>query len=191
MNLPKQIKKFREEKGLSQEDLAKKIYVSKQLVENWEGEISYPDLNNLLLLSVLFDASLDELLNGDLKTMKEKVNNKDVKNWAIIMIFFYFLSLIVGIPLIFIIGNLGWVIVVLSFAISFVAGLKVGDINRKLELNTYKKILDFVENGELTKDKSVRDYKSYWKDNLLKYVAGGTFGGLIGIVLVVLIKFFV
>ncbi|MRC99867.1 helix-turn-helix domain-containing protein, partial [Bacillus thuringiensis] len=57
MNLSKQIKKYRDREGFSQEDLAEKIYVSRQTISNWENERSYPDIHNLLFLSVLFDVS--------------------------------------------------------------------------------------------------------------------------------------
>ena len=71
MNLSKQIKKLREEAGYSQEELSEKIYVSRQTISNWENERSYPDIHNLLLLSVLFNVTLDELVKGDVETMKK------------------------------------------------------------------------------------------------------------------------
>ncbi|MGQ4225448.1 helix-turn-helix transcriptional regulator [Enterococcus mundtii] len=40
--------------------ISRKLYVSRQTISNWENERSYPDIHNLLLLSVLFDVSLDE-----------------------------------------------------------------------------------------------------------------------------------
>nr|WP_257152008.1 helix-turn-helix transcriptional regulator [Bacillus toyonensis] len=58
MNLSKQIKKYRDREGFSQEDLAEKIYVSRQTISNWENERSYPDIHNLLLLSVFFSMFL-------------------------------------------------------------------------------------------------------------------------------------
>lgn len=74
MNLSKQIKKLREEAGYSQEELSEKIYVSRQTISNWENERSYPDIHNLLLLSVLFNVTLDELVKGDVETMKKVIN---------------------------------------------------------------------------------------------------------------------
>jgi transcriptional regulator with XRE-family HTH domain len=65
MNLSKQIKRLREEARFSQEELSEKIYVSRQTISNWENERSYPDIHNLLLLSVLFDVTLDELVKGE------------------------------------------------------------------------------------------------------------------------------
>nr|MBT3133248.1 helix-turn-helix domain-containing protein [Streptococcus vestibularis] len=73
MNLSKQIKKYRDREGFSQEDLAEKIYVSRQTISNWENKRSYPDIHNLLLLSVLFDVSLDDLVKGDVEMMKNNL----------------------------------------------------------------------------------------------------------------------
>ena len=44
MELSKQIKKYRTETNLSQEELADKIYVSRQTISNWENEKNYPDI---------------------------------------------------------------------------------------------------------------------------------------------------
>lgn len=50
MNLGTQIKYFRQRDYLSQEDLAEKLYVSRQTISNWENDKSYPDVHNLLML---------------------------------------------------------------------------------------------------------------------------------------------
>ena len=51
MELGNQIKKYRSEIQISQEQLADRIYVSRQTISNWENEKSYPDVNSLILLS--------------------------------------------------------------------------------------------------------------------------------------------
>ena len=51
MELGKQIKKHRQEVQLSQEELAERVYVSRQTISNWENDKSYPDVNSLVLLS--------------------------------------------------------------------------------------------------------------------------------------------
>lgn len=53
MNISNRIKKFRERDGYSQEFLAEKMYVSRQTISNWENNKSYPDIHNLLLLSLI------------------------------------------------------------------------------------------------------------------------------------------
>ena len=71
MELSIQIKKYRTELHLSQEELAEKVYVTRQTISNWENEKSYPDIHSLLLLSSLFNVSLDQLIKGDIEKMKE------------------------------------------------------------------------------------------------------------------------
>lgn len=51
MELGNQIRKYRAERGLSQEELAEKVFVSRQTVSNWENDKNYPDIHSLLLLS--------------------------------------------------------------------------------------------------------------------------------------------
>lgn len=63
MELGKQIKKHRQEVQLSQEKLADRVYVSRQTISNWENDKSYPDVNSLVLLSEIFQISLDNLIN--------------------------------------------------------------------------------------------------------------------------------
>ena len=71
MELGNQIKKYRSELQISQEQLADRIYVSRQTISNWENEKSYPDVNSLVLLSEVFQTSIDNLIKGDIEIMKE------------------------------------------------------------------------------------------------------------------------
>ena len=66
MELGKQIKKYRQESQLSQEELANRVYVSRQTISNWENDKSYPDVTSLVLLSEVFQISLDKLIKGGL-----------------------------------------------------------------------------------------------------------------------------
>ena len=81
MELNAQIKKYRTEMNLSQDELAEKIYVTRQTISNWETGKSYPDIHSLLLLSSLFNVSLDQLIKGDIETMKEMINEQEVKKF--------------------------------------------------------------------------------------------------------------
>lgn len=81
MELSIQIKKYRTELHLSQEELAEKVYVTRQTISNWENEKSYPDIHSLLLLSSLFNASLDQLIKGDIEKMKEIISEQEIKKF--------------------------------------------------------------------------------------------------------------
>ena len=67
MELGNQIKQHRNRMGLSQEELADRVYVSRQTISNWENDKNYPDIKSLLLLSSCFGVSLDDLVKGDMK----------------------------------------------------------------------------------------------------------------------------
>ena len=53
MELGTQIRKYRNERTLSQEALAEKVYVSRQTVSNWENDKSYPDVNSLVAAGIV------------------------------------------------------------------------------------------------------------------------------------------
>jgi len=76
MDLGSQLKRFRESKSFSQEDVARKVGVTRQAVYKWESNKSYPDIDNLILLSELYEVTIDELIKG-LEGAREELNKKD------------------------------------------------------------------------------------------------------------------
>ena len=78
MELGKQIKKHRQEVQLSQEKLADRVYVSRQTISNCENDKSYPDVNSLVLLSEIFQISLDNLIKGDIEVMKDVIQKEEI-----------------------------------------------------------------------------------------------------------------
>lgn len=65
MILGEQIKLNREKLNLTQEQLGLKLNVTRQAVYKWESGKGYPDIQNLIRLSELFEISLDEMIKGD------------------------------------------------------------------------------------------------------------------------------
>ncbi|MBS4207070.1 helix-turn-helix transcriptional regulator [Bacillus sp. FJAT-50079] len=80
MNFAEKLKKERKEKGWSQEELAEKLFVSRQSVSKWENGQNYPSIEIIINISDLFDVTIDELLRSD-EELKEKVIN-DSKHLA-------------------------------------------------------------------------------------------------------------
>ena len=64
MNLADRIQNLRKAKGLSQEELAEALGVSRQAVSKWESSQSSPDLDKIIQLSEYFNVSTDHLLKG-------------------------------------------------------------------------------------------------------------------------------
>lgn len=68
MNIADRIQILRKGRGISQEELADKIGVSRQAVSKWESEQSTPDIDKIILLSEYFDVTTDYLLKGIVPT---------------------------------------------------------------------------------------------------------------------------
>ena len=71
MDIGKQISNIRKEHQLTQEEFGRLFHVTRQTVSNWENRKSFPDLQILVEISNEFDISLDTLLKGDSKMIKE------------------------------------------------------------------------------------------------------------------------
>ena len=73
INIGKNITKFRRSKGITQDELASYIGVSKSSVSKWENSITYPDIMLLPQLATLFNISLDELMGYEPQLIKEDI----------------------------------------------------------------------------------------------------------------------
>lgn len=70
MEIGNKLKGSRTQAGLTQENVAEKLGVSRQTISNWENNKSYPDIISVITLSDLYSISLDELLKEDKKMIK-------------------------------------------------------------------------------------------------------------------------
>lgn len=71
MELQTILKQKRNELQLTQEEVAEKIHVSRQTISNWENGRNLPDLSSLILISEIYAVSLDELIKGAPKMVKQ------------------------------------------------------------------------------------------------------------------------
>ncbi len=67
----KHIKKLRIENNMSQEELASKLFVDRTLISKWENGKLIPETKNIVSLSKLFNTTIDELVNGEEKEIKD------------------------------------------------------------------------------------------------------------------------
>ena len=78
MEIGKKLKDARIKSGLTQEEIAEKLNVSRQTISNWENEKSYPDIISVIELSSLYSISLDDLLKGDEEMKKHLEESTNV-----------------------------------------------------------------------------------------------------------------
>lgn len=70
MTFAEKLKNIRKQAGMSQEQLAEKLGVSRQAVTKWETDAGIPDMENIMAVSALFDISIDELFSNERGTKK-------------------------------------------------------------------------------------------------------------------------
>ena len=75
MTIGERIAEERKKKGMTQEDMAGKLNLSRQAISKWESGSSFPDTENLLKLSLLFSVSVDYLLKGE--SVEEKKEEEE------------------------------------------------------------------------------------------------------------------
>ena len=90
------IKNARTKSGLTQEQAAGELYVSRQTISNWENGKSLPDIVSVLKMSDLYQVSLDELLKGD-KKMVEKITKDEIsKKYEWLLTIMALISIVFG-----------------------------------------------------------------------------------------------
>lgn len=115
MHIGERLLKLRKQKGLSQEEIANIIGVSRQTISKWETGESNPDFDKIIPLCDLYNITTDELIRGEVTDKKisnensqnndndnsdnkEYVSNKDLKKHEALVvsisIFLYFISIV-------------------------------------------------------------------------------------------------
>ena len=80
MEFNEKLQGLRKEKGLTQEELAELLYVSRTAVSKWESGRGYPNIESLKEISKFFDVSIDDLLSGEkLLSIAEKENKSNIR----------------------------------------------------------------------------------------------------------------
>ncbi|MGX4594262.1 helix-turn-helix domain-containing protein [Leuconostoc sp. JNUCC 76] len=85
IQFPIQLKKLRTGLSMSQEDIAGKLYISRQAVSRWESGDATPDMSNLIKLAEIFDCSLDTLVLG-IEPKQDNIDDRINKWWVAIPI---------------------------------------------------------------------------------------------------------
>lgn len=160
MELGNKIKYYRGEKELSQEELAERVYVSRQTISNWENNKSYPDINSIVLLSEIFEISIDNLIKGDVEQMKKEINSEEVKklNFYATMIAILMLAALISLmPMLKFIGLYGFIPYFVLVACAMFFAIKVDKIKKDNDIQTYKEIVAFTEGKRLDEIQKIEE----------------------------------
>ena len=168
MELNEQIKKYRTEMNISQEELAEKIYVTRQSISNWENGKTYPDIHSLLLLSSLFGISLDQLVKGDIEVMKKVIQKEEIEKmnrYGRIYTVMLIATAISAVPLFMWLGVWAFIPWGIIWAISMYFAFKIEKVKKDNDVQTYKEIVAFTEGKRLDDIQKQREIgkRSYQK----------------------------
>lgn len=154
VELSKQIKKYRLEANLSQDELAEKIFVSRQTISNWENDKSYPDVKSLLLISEVFQISLDNLIKGDVARMRKEIDEQErlrFRKDSIVSTILLLAVILSTVPLAMLFGWYGIAISVFLAIATLFYGLRVARYEKKYDIETFKDILVLWEQENSSK----------------------------------------
>ena len=87
MEFNEKLKELRNSRGLTQEEMAEALFVSRTAISKWESGRGYPSIDSLKEISGFFSVTIDELLSGErLLSIAEKENKSNMQNLCSILI---------------------------------------------------------------------------------------------------------
>ena len=160
MNIGNIIRAQRNKLSLSQEELGERIYITRQTISSWENGKSYPDINSLILLSQVFDMTIDKLVKGDLEMMEQTIQQADIQDMKryrmIAKVSFALMVLLL--PASWYLGSIpGIVIGMLMCAISVYFENKIKKIRCHYDVHTYREIVAFLKGEFLDETAKIRE----------------------------------
>ena len=180
MELGERLKSHRQKAQLSQEELANRIYVSRQTISNWENDKTYPDVNSLVLLSEVFQISLDTLIKGDVDVMKDAIQKEEIhkmKRYGTIYTVLLIAVAVLAVPLFMWLGTWAFFPWGILFAVAMYYAFQVEKVKKDNDVQTYKEIVAFSEGKRLDEIQKQREIgkRPYQKILLVIGSAGITF----------------
>ena len=150
---------------------------------------SYPDINSLVLLSQVLDVTIDQLIKEDIEMMEEQINQDDIRKFGYLSNIFavmMLITIITPIPLVHYLSYLGLGIWLLIFAATFYISILAEQEKKRLNIQTYKEILSFMDGKQLDKINQAREEgKRPYQKIIYAFVVG-----LITLIINLIILFF-
>ena len=191
MNIGARIKKYREKQNISQDELALKIFVTRQTISNWETSKSYPDIKSLTMLSNIFHVTLDDFIKGDIEEMKKIVSKEKIEKFNIMSYIFLSEMLILilsAYPLFKIDGYIGAIIWALFFVITIITATNIEKFKKNNDIQTYKEIIAFMENKPLSYEEVQQEIGKRNYQKILLAILTGLITFIIFIIEIFIIK---
>ena len=163
MEIGTRIKEHRARLGLSQDDLAQRIYVSRQTISSWENDKTYPDVQSLLILTQVFGTTVDDLIKGDVEAMTKTIDNdvRLMRRLSLAMLGFIVLMLAALVWMCVQLTVWAWsfaqavptiVLVFVLWGVAMFAALWTEKIKKRHDLITYSELVAFCNEEPVERD---------------------------------------
>lgn len=185
MSFGKQLILIRKQHGFSQEQLAKKVYVSRQTISSWENDRTYPDLKSLLILSEMVNTSVDNLVKGDIdqaryQMMRRKIYWLYITNILFLILIYLSFTSLHWLPLsISLIGMVTFTVLGVENTLYLI------NFSNRHNLHNIRQIINYLNGKNIHQSKITK--RNLW----IQYVSGGILGILIGLLFLFLISKYV
>lgn len=182
MYFGKQLALMRKQRDLSQEKLARQLYVSRQTISSWENDKTYLDLKSLLILSKIFNKSVDSLVKGDIdqvryQMMRRKIYWLYISNiFCLILIYLAFTSLH-WLPL-----SISLILMVTFTILGIENTFYLIKFSNRTNLHNVHQIMNYL-NGKTSQANEINK-RNLW----IQYIAGGFLGIFISLLFLFLIS---
>ena len=194
MELGSEIRKRRQALGLSQDELAERVYATRQSVSNWENGRTCPDIESLLRLSQVFSASLDDLVKGDIAEMKKQIDDQEkaaFRRDSHIFTALFAAMIVTCVPMALLWrwwGLAAWLVLA---AVAFAWSFRVERWKKKFDIQTYKEIVAFTEGRPLSEIEKAREEGKRPYQKALLAAGSGLLGVAVSIIMVWLWRRFI
>ena len=200
MEVGRVIRDLRTGAGMSQEELAEKVFVSRQTISNWENGRSYPDVESLSLIAGHFGTSIDELVKGDLPMIAERIEKEDARaaeedvrefrrNTALSSVLAIVSLVVAGVAF----DHENWLALamcLLVYAIALYFTFLIEKAKKKYDVQTYREIRAFMDGKPLKEIKAQRINRPFAASVTGKVLAGMLVGAAVGLLMVWLVRLF-
>ena len=132
MKFSEKLKRIRKENSLTQEELARLLYVTRTAISKWENDKGYPSIDSLRLISKTFNVSIDELMSEEDIENQKLIELKRAKIFYFIAIGCFFIAVIFNLLVYF--------LEIKYFAIGSVVGVLLYIFFSYFSLAKYKRI---------------------------------------------------
>ena len=180
MEIGQRMRALRQGAGLTQDELAERLYVSRQTISNWETGKSYPDVESVSLACDLFDVSADALLKGDIMEMGKRVSEEDRRRLREDGWLFAVLLVAGCVGLSFSLARLDWLFVAVGAAIFLSTRLERDKEGH--DVQTFREVLAFSRGEGVDEIRDARSKMGKVASIVVRVLVGAAAGVVIGVV---------